>query len=81
MTAAATAIHPAGGAVHLIVDHLGWVLAWIGLWFPLDQFIFNPLAYGRESRALRLLADAQLVIAPHLLASPVAPATLDPGSL
>lgn len=81
MTAAATAIHPAGGAVHLIADHLGWVLAWIGLWFPLDQFIFNPLAYGRESRVLRLLADAEVVIAAHLMTSPAVSPTRDPGWL
>jgi hypothetical protein len=65
LTAAATTIHPAGGAVHLIADHLGWVLAWIGLWFPLDQLIFFPLAYGRESRVLRLLADAEVIIVPY----------------
>lgn len=81
MTAGATAIRPADGAVHLIADHLGWVLAWIGLWFPLDQFIFNPLAYGRESRVLRLLSDAEVVIAPHLPTSHVAAPTRDPGSL
>ncbi len=79
LTAAATGIHPAGGAVHLIADHLGWVLAWIGLWFPLDQVIFNPLAYGRESRVLRLLADAEVVITAHPLTPLVASPTRDPG--
>lgn len=69
MTVVATSIHPSGGAAQLIVDHLGWVLAWIGLWFPLDQFLFNPLAYGRESRALRLLAEADVVVTAWTLPS------------
>jgi hypothetical protein len=65
LTAVATTIRPSGGAANLVTDHLGWVLAWIGLWFPLDQFLFYPLAYGRESRALRLLCDAVVVVKPH----------------
>ena len=65
VAAAATRIRPAGGAANLVTDHLGWVLAWIGLWFPIDQFLFNPLAYRRESRVLGLLADAELDVTPH----------------
>jgi hypothetical protein len=65
LTVAATKIRPANGAGNLIADHLGWVLAWIGLWFPLDQFLFYPLAYGRESRVLRLLASAEIDLVPH----------------
>ena len=65
MTAAASAIRPSGGPVHLVTDHLGWVLAWIGLWFPLDEFLFYPLSYRRESRVLRLLADAEVTVEPH----------------
>jgi hypothetical protein len=64
LTGLATTIHPADGAAHVVTDHLGWVLAWIGLWFPLDQFLFFPLAYGRESRVLRLLRDAEVVVSP-----------------
>jgi hypothetical protein len=41
------------------------VLAWIGLWFPIDQFLFYPLAYRRESRVLRLLATAEIDVQPH----------------
>ena len=50
------------GATHLnqtreelartLLDHLGWVLAWVGLWFPLDVFFFGPHPYNRENRAL-----------------------------
>jgi hypothetical protein len=65
LTAVATTIRPSGGAAELIVDHLGWVLAWIGLWFPLDEFVFSPLAYRRETRVLRLLADAEVAVLPH----------------
>lgn len=64
LVVAATHIHPADGAAQLVVDHLGWVFAWLGLWFPLDQFLFNPLAFGRENRVLALLADAELSIVP-----------------
>lgn len=65
MTVVATTIRPSGSAAQVVTDHLGWVLAWLGLWFPLDEFLFYPLAYGRESRVLRLLHDAEVVVAPH----------------
>jgi hypothetical protein len=65
VAAEATRIRPTGGPGNLITDHLGWVLAWIGLWFPLDQFLFNPLAYRRESRVLRLLAGAEIHVRPY----------------
>jgi hypothetical protein len=66
LTVVATTIHPVGGAANLVTDHIGWVLAWIGLWFPLDEFLFYPLVYGGETRVLRLLADAEVVVSPHL---------------
>ena len=65
VAAVSTRIKPSGGAANLVTDHLGWVLAWIGLWFPLDQFLFNPLAYGRETRVLNLLASAEIEVIPH----------------
>jgi hypothetical protein len=65
LAAVSTRIKPSGGAANLVTDHLGWVLAWIGLWFPLDQFLFNPLAYGRETRVLNLLAGAEIEVRPH----------------
>jgi hypothetical protein len=65
LAAVSTRIKPSGGAANLVTDHLGWVLAWIGLWFPLDQFLFNPLAYGRETRVLNLLAGAEIQVSPH----------------
>jgi hypothetical protein len=65
LTAVATTIRPSNGAANLVTDHLGWVLAWIGLWFPLDQFLFYPLAYGRENRVLRLLSDAVVEVTPE----------------
>jgi hypothetical protein len=64
LVAAATSIRPSDGTDHVIVDHLGWVLLWLGLWFPLDEFFFYPLAYGREDRVLRLLYEAEVVIEP-----------------
>lgn len=65
LTAVATTIRPSNGAANLVTDHLGWVLAWIGLWFPLDEFLFYPLPYGRETRVLRLLADAVIDVQPQ----------------
>jgi hypothetical protein len=65
LTVVATTIRPEGGPANLVTDHIGWVLAWIGLWFPLDEFLFYPLIYGGETRALRLLSDAEVVVAPH----------------
>ena len=65
LTVLATRMRPADGAATVITDHVGWVLAWIGLWFPLDEFLFYPLSYGRESRVLRLLSDATITLSPH----------------
>ena len=61
----ATQIEPVDGMKRLVTDHLGFVLAWLGLWFPLDQFFFYPLGYGRENRVLTLLRDAEVTIAPY----------------
>ena len=52
------------GNVNLAFDTLGWVLVWVGLWFPLDTILFSPLAYGRENRSLALLREAEIVITP-----------------
>jgi hypothetical protein len=65
LTIASGMIRPATGVAHVVADQLGWVLIWIGLWFPLDQLLFYPLAYGRESRVLRRLSDAGVEVAPH----------------
>lgn len=65
LTIAAARIEPSDGVFHTIADTLGWVLVWIGLWFPIDQFLFYPLLYGRENRVLRQLADALIVVVPH----------------
>lgn len=78
MVAAATKIRPSDGADHVIVDHLGWVLLWLGLWFPLDEFFFYPLAYGRENRVLQTLYEAEVAIEP--LSEPAAePSPTGPG--
>jgi hypothetical protein len=60
---------------NLVIDSGGWVLVWVGMWFPLDTLVFSPLAYGREIRALRRLRTADIVVRPS---SPVAP--VSPGS-
>ena len=49
----------------LVLNTGGWILAWIGLWFPLDSMLFTPLGYGRENQVLRLLHDAEVVVSPR----------------
>ena len=46
-------------------DTGGWVLVWLGLWFPLDTMLFTPLAYGRENRVLERLRRANIALEPH----------------
>lgn len=53
------------GNASVILDTGGWVLAWVGLWFPLDTLLFTPLGYGRENRVLRLLSEATVEIRPR----------------
>ena len=50
------------GHVNIVFDTTGWVLVWVGVWFPLDTLIFSPLTYGRENRALRYLRDAEISV-------------------
>jgi hypothetical protein len=45
---------------NIVLDTTGWVLVWVGVWFPLDTFFFTPLGYERENRALRHLRDAEI---------------------
>ncbi len=53
------------GNTNLVVDTGGWVLVWLGLWFPLDTMLFTPLAYGRENRVLERLRQANIALEPH----------------
>ena len=50
---------------NLVLDSGGWVLVWVGLWFPLDTLLFTPLSYGRENRVLKRLRTADVLIQPH----------------
>ena len=54
-----------GGNANLVLDSGGWVLVWVGLWFPLDTLVFTPLSYGRENRVLKRLRTADIVLEPH----------------
>jgi hypothetical protein len=53
------------GNANLVLDSGGWVLVWVGLWFPLDTLLFTPLSYGRENRVLKRLQIADIIIEPH----------------
>lgn len=62
MTVTATVMDSPDETVKVVLDHLGWVLAWIGLWFPLDTLFFYGHSYTRELRVLQLLRDADVVV-------------------
>lgn len=51
-----------GHSGNIVLDTTGWVLVWVGIWFPLDTFLFSPLGYGRENRALKHLRDAEISV-------------------
>jgi hypothetical protein len=51
-----------GHSGNIILDTTGWVLVWVGIWFPLDTVLFTPLGYTREIRALRRLRDAEISV-------------------
>jgi len=65
LTVAATSLLRSGSIAEALAEQLGWVLVWIGLWFPLDQLIFYPLGYGRETRVLRVLSEADVIVSPY----------------
>jgi hypothetical protein len=48
--------------VHVLLEQLGWIVAWVGLWFPVDQLAFGPLAFGQQNRAWRRLRDAPITV-------------------
>src|ERR1700742_1758439 len=51
-----------GHSGNIVLDTTGWVLVWVGVWFPLDTFFFSPLGYGRKNRALRRLRGAEISV-------------------
>jgi hypothetical protein len=51
-----------GHSGNVVLDTTGWVLVWLGIWFPLDTIFFTPLGYGREIRALAHLRDAEISV-------------------
>jgi hypothetical protein len=51
-----------GQSGNIVLDTTGWVLVWVGIWFPLDTILFTPLGYGREIRALEHLRDAEISV-------------------
>lgn len=50
------------GNPNLVLQTIGGVLAWVGLWFPLDTMVFTPQALLRENRVLRRLRKAELSV-------------------
>jgi hypothetical protein len=48
-----------------VVDIIGWVLAWLGLWYPFDKLVFYASDDVRENPALDALRDARVTIIPR----------------
>ena len=46
------------------MDIVGWVLAWLGLWYPFDKVVFYPTDLIRENRALAVLRKATVAVVP-----------------
>ena len=42
----------------------GWVLAWVGLWYPLDAILFASVSPKRENGILVRLQEAEVVVNP-----------------
>jgi hypothetical protein len=64
ITAGATRIGDIDDALRAVIDIIGWVLAWVGLWYPFDKVLFYPLDAMRENRVLALLRDADIRAVP-----------------
>ena len=45
-----------------VIDIAGWVLAWLGLWYPFDKVFFYPTDLRRENRALKSLKAATVTV-------------------
>ena len=43
----------------------GWVLAWVGLWYPLDTILFSSVLPKRENGVLARLQAAEVAITPY----------------
>ena len=43
----------------------GWVLAWVGLWYPLDTILFSSIVPKRENTVLARLQEAEVAITPY----------------
>ena len=74
-----------GHSGNIVLDTTGWVLVWVGIWFPLDTVFFSPLGYGRENQALRHLRDAEISVVAferHVLPNgyPPGPPSPNPGA-
>jgi len=57
----------------VLLELLGWVIAWVGLWFPVDLLIFGPLIHGRENRAWKRLRAAPITVVALAPSTPDAP--------
>ena len=43
----------------------GWVLAWVGLWYPLDVILFSSVGPKRENAVLTRLQQAEVDVTPR----------------
>jgi hypothetical protein len=73
ITAAAFHVGDGDDPQTAVIDTVGWVLAWLGLWYPFDKLIFYASDYVRENRALDALRDARVTVVPRDVAASPAP--------
>jgi hypothetical protein len=57
---ATTFAHPSDDAT--FPNTAGWVLAWVGLWYPLDAMLFAHVSPNRENAVLRRLREAEVLV-------------------
>ena len=63
-----------------VVDIIGWVLAWLGLWYPFDKLIFYASDYVRQNRALETLREARITVIPRAIDDAAAAASDGSGT-
>lgn len=79
LTLSASNVLPSGGIPEVLLEQLGWVFVWIGLWFPLDQLLFYALSFDRETRVLRLLSQATIDVLPYYPVAALTPPRAGPA--
>jgi hypothetical protein len=62
---------PAGYATEFLADGLFLVVAWVGMWYPLDVLVYYGRPYRRENRVLRELRNGRITLEPRADETPL----------